>query len=371
MIPFGGPPPPRPHLAFKRRLALAIFDSWKRQQALIHPLNYLLWECTLRCDLSCAHCGSDCRADSAVPDMPLADFLAVLRSIKARVDPATVSIGITGGEPSVREDLEECGAAIWEMGFSWGMVSNGWSLSPARLERLRPAGLGSLTISIDGLEASHDRLRGRKGSYTRAMEALSAAAAIPGLNLDVVTCVNQANLDELPALRAALMAEGLRSWRLFTIFPRGRAAGQDWLRLQPAQYRRLMEFISGSRREGGIAVQYACEGYLGPWEGRVRDGFFFCRAGINFASLLVDGSVTGCASMRRDFIQGNIHQTDFMDIWEKRFADMRDRRWTRVGHCAACASWRHCQGNGLHLWERDAEGRAIGPARCNLRELSF
>ena len=40
-----------------------------------HPLRQLFWEVTLRCNLACRHCGSDCRKEAAVPDMPLEHFL--------------------------------------------------------------------------------------------------------------------------------------------------------------------------------------------------------------------------------------------------------------------------------------------------------
>ena len=40
-----------------------------------HPLRGLFWECTLRCNMACRHCGSDCFKESMVPDMPLADFI--------------------------------------------------------------------------------------------------------------------------------------------------------------------------------------------------------------------------------------------------------------------------------------------------------
>ena len=37
-----------------------------------HPLEQLFWECTLRCNLSCRHCGSDCAKDLTATEMPFA-----------------------------------------------------------------------------------------------------------------------------------------------------------------------------------------------------------------------------------------------------------------------------------------------------------
>jgi radical SAM enzyme (rSAM/lipoprotein system) len=368
-------------LGLKRRLTLELLSSYKRQQAILHPLTYLLWECTLRCDLECAHCGSDCRASSPVPDMPLSDLLPVLEGIKGRYDPAEITVGITGGEPLLRPDLSDCGAAINALGFPWGMVTNGYSMTVSRFDSLLKAGLGSLSLSLDGLKSSHEALRGRKGSFDRTLAAVTmATAAIRSgrkLNLDVVTCANQANLSELAALRELLLGAGVERWRIFTIFPRGRAARlaeaarlvgtarRDWLFLEPKGYRSLLDMIVAFRKEGGIEVDYACEGYLGPYEGEARSYCYFCRSGINFASILVDGSIAGCASARRDFIQGSIYRDSFLRVWDEGFEAMRDRSWTRRGPCAKCSSYRYCLGNGLHLWNEGGDG----PMRCNLREI--
>jgi radical SAM enzyme (rSAM/lipoprotein system) len=361
-------------LGVKKRLTLELLRSYKKQQARLHPLSFLLWECTLRCDLACAHCGSDCRAESATPDMPLKDFMTVLREIAGQYPPESVTVGLTGGEPLLRPDLEDCGAAIRSLGFPWGMVSNGYSLTRRRFESLMRSGLGSLSLSLDGLEASHESLRGRAGAFARTLGAIELAASAasearlgggPRLAFDVVTCANKANLEELPRLRELLMERGVRRWRIFSIFPRGRATGQDWLSLSPREYHRLMDRIVEFRESGGIEVDYACEGFLGPYEGEARGYYYFCRSGINFASILADGSITGCTSMRRDFIQGNIYNGSFLGAWDRGFGALRDRSWTRIGPCASCRSYRYCEGNGLHLWAPGAQG----PMRCNLGEL--
>ena len=102
-----------------------------------HTLRQLFWECTLRCNLNCRHCGSDCRASSSQRDMPLEDFLKVLDQISPHVQPHSVFVVITGGEPLMRADLEQCGRAIYERGFAWGMVTNGLAMTPKRYRALR------------------------------------------------------------------------------------------------------------------------------------------------------------------------------------------------------------------------------------------
>ena len=92
----------------RKRLALNIFSDLYASTVAEHRLTTLFWECTLRCNLSCRHCGSDCRVDPGVPDMPLEDFLKVLdEEITPHVDPSEVLIIFSGGEVLVRDDVSE------------------------------------------------------------------------------------------------------------------------------------------------------------------------------------------------------------------------------------------------------------------------
>ena len=128
------------------------------------------------------------------------------------------------------------------------------------------AGMGAVTVSLDGLEASHDWMRGVPGSYQRALRAIGIIAAEPRLNADVVTCVNRRNLSELPEIYEILKGLGVKQWRLFTIIPIGRAAADPEMKLADSQFVSLMEFIQAKRQEGGpMKVTFSCEGYLGRY----------------------------------------------------------------------------------------------------------
>jgi radical SAM protein with 4Fe4S-binding SPASM domain len=103
-----------------------------------------------------------------------------------------------------------------------------------------------------------------------------------------------------------------------------------------------------------MKVTFSCEGYLGRYENRVRDVPYFCHAGVNIASVLIDGRICACPNIDRDaFSQGNIYEDSLYEVWEKRFQPFRDRSWTRRGRCAGCKVWRDCLGNGMHNWHGD------------------
>jgi len=336
-------------IPFKKRIALKLHNRFRANEKKIHQLNYILWECTLRCNLNCIHCGSDCKKDSSVKDMPIEDFLRALDEVTPIISPNTTMIVLTGGEAILRKDISEIGQELYNRGFPWGVVSNGMGMDDAMLTKLIESGIRALTISLDGLEESHNWLRANKNSFKNAVNAISLLAHTKGLRYDVVTCVNQKNFSELSDFYDFIIKLGVKEWRIFTIFPIGRAKQNDLLQLDPVNFKNLFDFIEKVRKEGKIKLNYGCEGFLGDYEGRVRDNFFFCRAGINVASVLVDGSISACPNLRDNFIQGNIYQDNFKDVWLNKYSIYRDRAWMKTGICKDCGFFKNCEGNGMHL----------------------
>ena len=71
----------------RKRIALELFRLIKQNESKTHKLHTLFWECTLRCNVACRHCGSDCRVSSQQKDMPREDFLRVIDEILPHVNP--------------------------------------------------------------------------------------------------------------------------------------------------------------------------------------------------------------------------------------------------------------------------------------------
>lgn len=338
---------------FRKRIALELFRHLRKNRVKLHELHTLFWECTLRCNVACRHCGSDCRASAAQPDMPAADFLKVIDELTPHVDPHQLLVVFTGGEALVRNDLEACGRALYDRGYPWGVVSNGLLMTRERLNSLLAAGMHTATISLDGFEEAHNWLRRHPKSFDQALNAICLLAEETEITWDVVTCVNQKNIQDLPLFKDFLIEMGVKKWRLFTIFPVGRAAESPELQLTNEQFTWLLNFIRFCRQEGKIDTSYGCEGFLGNYEAEVRDSIFQCQAGISTASILADGSISGCPSIRANFHQGNIYKDAFIDVWNQRFEPYRDRSWTRKGECADCKMYRYCEGNGMHLYDEN------------------
>jgi radical SAM enzyme (rSAM/lipoprotein system) len=257
------------------------------------------------------------------------------------------------------------GKELYNRGFPWGTVTNGMLLTSGRLEKLVNAGLRAVTVSLDGLEESHNWLRGNKNSFKNALNGIKLLKDADRIRYDVVTCVNQRNFNELNQIKDLLIEVGVSEWRLFTVFPIGRAKENDQLQLTAPQFKQLFDYIARERKLNHILINYGCEGFLGNYEGEVRNRFFFCQAGINVASVLADGSISACPNLRSNFIQGNIYKDNFAEVWQQKYAIFRDRSWTKTGICADCRWFRHCQGNGMHLRD-ESTGE---PLFCHLHRI--
>ena len=147
-------------LGLRKRIGLRLFSDLYAEKIAEHKLRTLFWECTLRCNLACRHCGSDCRVDPGVPDMPLADFLKVLdEEVTPHNRPEDVLLIFfrRRGARAQRSGGSRPGG--YPPGLCLGMVTNGLALDADCLRSLMDAGLRSISISFDGFEDAHNYIR--------------------------------------------------------------------------------------------------------------------------------------------------------------------------------------------------------------------
>ena len=90
------------------------------------------------------------------------------------------------------------------------------------------------------------------------------------------------------------------------------------------------------------------------YELEIRDHLFHCAAGVSVASILIDGSISACTSIRGKYYQGNIYKNDFWEVWENGFEPYRNRKWMKILEpCNNCKLFRYCEGGGMHLRRED------------------
>lgn len=352
----------------KSSLALSLRRTlhpvYRKLETVVHPLRYLFLEITRRCNLNCLHCGSDCGKNPRPDELSAREWIDFVDYVSgAHLNRKDLFLVITGGEPLCHPELFAILDQIKSHKLQYGLVTNGFLLNEKNVDKMAARKLASITVSLDGLEETHDWLRNTPGSFQKTLRGMRLMARSPIPIADVVTCVNPRNIDQLPDMLSLIRDTNIRRWRLFNIFPKGRAALNRQLLLSPDEIKRMFDWIARARADlakSDFFLDFACEGFLPKrLDEQVRDEPYFCRAGICIGSVLCDGAIAACPNISRSLVQGNIRTDDFFTVWENKFQPHRDRSWMKTGGCTTCAEWKRCKGNSLHLWDDERGQTAL------------
>src|SRR5262245_28588450 len=160
------------------------------------PIRFLAQR-THRSPLQCPYCSSPLALEGVGTELDTATWQDVLRQA-ARL--GVLQLHLSGGEPTVRRDLEEIVATAAEVGLYTNLITAGVLLTRTRLEGLAARGLAHLQISIQDVEpANADRIAHYEGGHAKKREVARWVGEI-GLALTVNAPVHRQNLDRLPEI---------------------------------------------------------------------------------------------------------------------------------------------------------------------------
>jgi len=255
---------------------------------------------TNRCPFRCWHCYNAGRREEDLP-------LEVLRRTAAQLqDMGAVTVTLTGGEPMLRDDLEEI-VGLFDRRACLTLGTTGSGLTPARARALAGRGLFAAGISLDAADAAeHDRLRGVEGAFRIALDALRAAADA-GLYPYVVSVVTREFLEPGRFWRFMAFARDAGALEVHLLEPSatGRLAGRSDVLLRKADRDRMDAYqkqVAG-RDDLPILSSYT---YLESGDA------FGCGAGLTH--LYVDGSGEVCPCQLVPLSFGNVRQQALPDI---------------------------------------------------------
>jgi len=264
------------------------------------------------------------------------------------------------------------------------MTTGARNLTPERLEKAIDSGLRSVSISLDGMEQTHDAQRGVKGSWWAAVQAMKRVAASP-IRLTTNTQVNRLSMPELVGI-ADLMAEiGSRAWQVQITVAMGRAADRPDLLLQPYHLLELFPLLvwinKNTLEPHNIHLTPGNNvGYFGPYEellrytGNLGAHWGGCPAGTFGLGIEADGKIKGCPSLEtKEFTGGNILDMSLEDIWNKtpELKYLRERtRKDLWGYCGDCYYADVCKG-GCTWTSHSLFGKAGNNPYCIYRALEF
>jgi radical SAM protein with 4Fe4S-binding SPASM domain len=270
--------------------------------------------------------------------------------------------------------------ALAARGIGAALVTGGRGITDELARDLASAGLMHAGVSIDGLEATHDRVRNLRGSWRAAMTALDRlrAAGVPTSSNINLNRLNQRDLEPLYEL---LRARGIGSWQIQLTAPLGRAADRPELLLQPWELTDVVPRVAAlkqrARADGIVITPGNNLGYFGPEETLLRsvaetdrDHWQGCQAGRFVMGLEADGSVKGCPSLQSTpYIGGNVRARPLAEIWEHapQLAFTRHRTVGDLwGFCRTCPFATTCMG-GCSFTAHSVLGRPGNNPYCQYR----
>lgn len=252
-----------------------------------------VWEITLKCNLACSHCGSragDARVEELSTEEAL-DLVAQLAEVGIH------EVSLIGGEAFLRKDWLEIAAAVRDHGMVCTMTTGGYGISAATAGRMKEAGIQAVSVSVDGLETTHNGLRGREHSFQSCLETMAhlrQAGILVGCN----TQLNRLSALELPTLYGVLRDAGMQAWQIQMTVPMGRAADNAEILFQPAElldfYPILARIVTHAASQGVLISSGNNIGYYGPYErlfrggGEAKEWTFWqgCQAGLAVLGIL-------------------------------------------------------------------------------------
>ena len=337
---------------------------------------YVVWELTLACDQPCTHCGSRA-GDARATELSTEAALKVVDQLAAA---GAREVVLIGGEAYLHPGFLDIVAALARSGVRPTMTTGGRRITAALAGQMKAAGLHTASVSIDGLEATHDLMRANRGSFASATAALGhlrAAGVLTAAN----TNVNRLNAADLEALYEHLAAQGISAWQVQLTAPLGRAADRPDLILQPFDLLDVVPRVAALKvraRAAGILVMPGNNlGYFGPEEATLRsleadgeDHWQGCQAGRFVMGIESDGAVKGCPSLQTGhYVGGNLHESTLADVWnhapELAFTRQRtvDELW---GFCRTCTFAPTCLG-GCSFTAHAIFGRPGNNPYCHYR----
>jgi len=267
----------------------------RRRPVLVH------FEVTLRCNAHCGFCDY-WKTDASARDEELASYAAAARYFNPML------VTFTGGEPTLRRDLEAIVAEV-DRAISLKyitLITHGAMLSPERAGSLWDAGVNQFNISLDYLDERHDHARGIPGLAAKILANIPTMQARGIDNIRFNTVIKNDNLDQVLAI--ARTAESLGVGVNFSVYTDAKNGNRDHLigGDQMADVDRVVrELLAIKRRRRGIITNsdYYLEQIPPYLRGEMREP---CRSGIRTIHIDPTGRVKRCPDFPTDF-----HWRDF------------------------------------------------------------
>lgn len=326
---------------------------------------FVEWELTRACNLACLHCYSR-PGEARKHELDTGEALELARSLSRA---GCRSLTLSGGEPTLRSDWPRIAETLAAGGAAVQLISNGQTIDRAAARLARSAGVGMVFLSLDGMKASHDRIRRRPGAFDAVLRAAGALDEA-GMPFGFITTVLRMNVDDLEPMAVMINRLGAEIWQLWPGIPRGR--GSLWLR--PVDMERLVDRLRSLRNHCPALIAGDSFGYLRGCEDLRRPGHgsaaakafspktallprFECESGRKVLGIQSDGAVRGCLALSERWNAGSVRDHDLETLWRLSMRVRARRLAGIIESCGDCRFLSTCRG-GCHAMALASGGRA-------------
>jgi len=325
----------------------------------------VVWNVTRACNLACGHCYAESESGPAPDELTRTE---ALRLVDHLAEYGTPVILFSGGEPLLHPHIFELIARAVRGGVRAVLSTNGLMIDRETAARLAGLGLSYVGISLDGLEATHDELRGRPGLFGLTLKAIDAAREA-GLKVGLRLTLNRRNQAELGSLFDLLEREDLPRVCFYHLVDVGRGRLMDQWTLSRDETRRAVDLIAERtedmfRRGRGREVLTVDNHADGPWlylkkkragqAGRASAILELLRlnggnsSGHGLGAVSWDGLVHP-DQFWRSVRLGSVRERDFAEIWHDPgngfLQALKNKKDHVTGRCRACVFLTACGGN--------------------------
>lgn len=307
---------------------------------------------TNRCNLHCSFCLNDSTNEQANEELRTEEWLAFIERLK---ELRVFNISLSGGEIFIRKDLLVLLTRLRENRMHRiTLLTNGTLITGEIAAQLNQLKIKNISISLDGLEESHDQIRGL-GAFRKTVAGIRHLIA-GGIKPQISFTPTRSNYKDLGPLIDLIDALGLSALHVNTLTPEGRCVNiyQDIVLEFPGQVKEVLDVVNEKKKDHPgmeIACQMGFYYYLpqsyeyfqkNPQNFEMKHLKDGCGAAATSCVISATGDVLPCEGLA-DFAGGNIRKQDLLDIWNdsENFQKIRELGKLSMDQVPACKDCRY------------------------------
>lgn len=245
----------------------------------------MLAELTHRCPLQCVYCSNPLELLKADKELSTDAWLALFEEA---ADLGVLQIHLSGGEPTLRPDLEQFVSCLARRGVYTNLITAGVGITEGRIERLCDAGLDHVQLSIQGANASTtEKIGNNRGAHEKKLETARRVVEL-GLPLTINAPIHRHNIEEVPAFIDLALSLGAQRLEIANVQYAGWALlNRNALMPDREAVERQVEIVEEAqeRLRGILAIDFVAPDYfaiypkpcMGGW---ARDAFMVAPDGM-------------------------------------------------------------------------------------------